>query len=573
MLNIDISSFIKQHQLPAEYQQLSQQWFFALAEKIAAHQDGARKPLVIGINGAQGSGKSTLAALLSYMLSAHFKLSTVTLSIDDFYYTREERLALAKNVHPLLLTRGVPGTHDVGLALATIQALLSQHFPVKLPRFDKAIDDRVATTNEADTVTQAVDIILFEGWCMGAAAQAETSLGEAVNQLEATEDRDQVWRHYVNQQLADVYPELFDLVDLWVMLKAPSFNCVYQWRLEQENKLRKKSAHQQHIMDEAAVARFIQFYQRVTEHTLKTLPEKVHYLYELDEHRQIIKMTAQPPKVKEKAWLVYTDMDGSLLDHYTYAFDAAQPTLEKLKQQHIPVIPITSKTQAELEYLRVTLDNQHPFIIENGAAVFIPKAYFEQQPKGTSSQGDYWVKSFVKPREHWQSLIAIAANKYDGQFTTFAGAGIDGIMEMTGLDHDAASRAAQRQYGEPIAWTGDKASKQQFIATLKKLGANILEGGRFMHVSGKSDKGLALQWLTEVYQASSGDKRMHTIALGDSQNDKAMLEVADDAVIIRSPVHAPPALAREQQVFISTETGPAGWAEGVDYFIGDHLAG
>lgn len=573
MLDIDISRFIKQHQLPAQYQQLSQKWFSALAERIATHQNGAEKPLVIGINGAQGSGKSTLADLLKFILGTHFKCNTVSLSLDDFYYTRQERQTLAKEVHPLLMTRGVPGTHDVALACSTITALQSNQLPVNIPRFNKAIDDRVPTS-EADQIAKPVDIILLEGWCMGSQAQDEEALFEAVNALEASEDADMVWRQYVNVQLAETYPTLFNLVDIWVMLKAPSFECIYQWRLEQENKLRAKATNQQHVMDDQQVARFIQFYQRITEHTLQSLPDKVHYLYELSDKREVtsvVKNDTPVAFVPKDKWLVFTDMDGSLLDHYTYQFDAASPTLEKLAQHNIPVIPITSKTEAELIFLREALDNQHPFIIENGAAVFIPKGYFNEQPNDTSTQGDYWVKAFVDSRDRWQALIAEVAFQYTGQFTTFTEAGIDGIMEMTSLDRDAASRAAQRQYGEPLAWLGDDEQKKSLVTALKGLGANVLEGGRFIHVSGESDKGLALQWLAQVYQTNSPDEAIKTVALGDSNNDKAMLEVSDHAVLIRSPVHEPPIINRDKQLFVSTHTGPEGWAEGVNHFIGDAL--
>lgn len=573
MLEVNISSFIKQHQLPEQYQQLSEKWFSALAEKIAMHQKSAGKPLVIGINGVQGSGKSTLADLLSFILSTHFQLNTISLSLDDFYHTRQERQALAVEVHPLLMTRGVPGTHDVALAHATITNLQSNDLPVLIPRFNKATDDR-APQSKADEIIQSVDIILLEGWCLGAQAENEKDLLNPVNDLETLEDPDMTWRYYVNMQLTNTYPKLFNLIDIWVMLKAPSFECVFNWRLEQEDKLRAKTSDQQHVMDAKQVARFIQFYQRITENTLKSLPDKVHYLYKLDDKREVMSITKKAVTLtaeKKVKWLIFTDMDGSLLDHYTYQFDEASTTLEKLDEKNIPVIPITSKTQAELIFLRKTLDNHHPFIIENGAAVFIPKGYFDQQPEGTIEQGDYWVKEFVDPRNRWQALIAKISAQYEGKFTTFTEAGVDGIMKMTSLNKSEASRAAQRQYGEPLAWLGDNEQKQTFIADLKNLGANILEGGRFMHVSGESDKGIALNWLTQVYQTQSLDDEIITIALGDSNNDKAMLETADLAVLIRSPVHPPPTINRDKQLFTSTHSGPKGWAEGVNHFIGTAL--
>ena len=272
-------------------------------------------------------------------------------------------------------------------------------------------------------------------------------------------------------------------------------------------------------------------------------------------------------KKKNKQWLVFTDMDGSLLDHFTYQFDEATDSLNTLTEHNIPVIPITSKTQAELEQLREDLHNHHPFIIENGAAVFIPKGYFKEQPSDTTETEGYWIKSFVKPRETWQQLITKIRSRYEGKFITFAEAGLDGIVAMTGLKSDQASKAAQRQYGEPLSWQGNCIDKREFIKDLENMGANVLEGGRFLHVSGKCDKGIALTWLKNVYQNQVPEQAITTLALGDSGNDIAMLETADYATLIRSPVHELPNIQRKEGLFVSTSTGPKGWSEGISNFI------
>lgn len=571
MLDIDISGFLKQHQLPQTYQAIADQWFSGLAEDIFLHHKGAGKPITVGINGAQGSGKSTLAALLVYVLEQHFNCKAVSLSLDDFYFTRQERLKLAEGIHPLLATRGVPGTHDIALARKTLSDLAQQRLPVSIPRFNKATDDRFPESH-FETVDDAVDIIIFEGWCLGAQAQQEDALTEPLNDLESKEDQDSSWRRYVNEQLAMLYPSLFELIDIWVMLKAPSFDCVFNWRLEQENKLYDSlTDHTQgQLMDKQALSRFIKHYQRITESCLTTLPDHVHYLYELAPDRQIIKLTTHKAEQKtapKGQWLVFTDMDGSLLDHHNYHFDDAVPTLTHLEQQNIPVIPVTSKTQAEVELLQDSLKNTHPFIVENGAAVFIPVGYFDAQPEDTIIKDAYWVKEFCEPRQLWQSLIEQVRPQYQDQFKTFADAGIDGIIAMTGLNVHAAARAARRQYGEPVCWHGNGNIKQLFIDELTQLGAQILEGGRFIHVSGQCDKGQALEWLTQVYQHNNQESRLHTLAIGDSQNDLAMLEQADYALIIRSPVHALPPVERQHNLYISTHTGPKGWAEGVNKII------
>jgi len=269
------------------------------------------------------------------------------------------------------------------------------------------------------------------------------------------------------------------------------------------------------------------------------------------------------PQKKNKQWLVFTDMDGSLLDHFTYQFDEAKHSLQTLSTQKIPVIPITSKTQAELEQLREDLSNHHPFIIENGAAIFIPKGYFLEQPIDTIEKDGYWIKTFVEPREAWQQLISKIRARYKGKFITFAETGLDDIVKMTGLNKAQASKAAQRQYGEPISWQGNCLDKRDFIKDLEQLGAKVLEGGRFLHVSGECDKGIALLWLTNIYQNQEPKKEFTTLALGDSGNDIAMLESADYAVLIRSPVHELPNLRRDKGLFVATSTGPKGWSEGI----------
>jgi D-glycerate 3-kinase len=291
MPTLNFSNFISQHQLPESYIAEAQQWFFPLAENIVKNQVGCNKTYIVGINGAQGSGKSTLADLLVFLLKEKHNLNTVALSIDDFYFTRQQRLILANTIHPLLATRGVPGTHDIRLAQEVINSLCDETANSVVPRFDKSTDDRVPD-EDFEATPAKTDIIILEGWCLGAEAQPDEEILQPVNELEKEEDPDAIWRQYVNQQLRDVYPELFCLIDAWIMLKAPSFECVYQWRLEQENKLRdsRMNTTSGAIMDEKGIKRFIQYYQRITEQLLVTLPEKVDYLFELDEDRKVLNL-------------------------------------------------------------------------------------------------------------------------------------------------------------------------------------------------------------------------------------------------------------------------------------------
>ncbi len=566
---IDISQFIKDQQLPDSYAQVAKEWFFPVAQQLVVHQKRAKEPLIVGINGAQGSGKSTLAELLVFIFEQHYQIKAVSLSIDDFYYTRKQRVELAEQVHPLLLTRGVPGTHDTLLAQQTLESLIQGENPTSIPRFNKAEDDR-QPSSEWDTVEGHVDIIVFEGWCLGAEPQDAGDLLIPANELEESNDAELTWRNYVNQQLQTDYPALFNMIDSWIMLKAPSFHCVFKWRLQQENKLRESIKDKSRTMDEDAIKKFIQHYQRITENLLVTLPSKVDYLFELDEQRNITYSSQRLSFIASEQnaikLLIFTDMDGSLLDHTSYSHAAANSLLGELELTHTPVIPVTSKTKSEVLFLRRSLNNQHPFIVENGAAVFIPVGYFEEQPADTQELEGYWVKEFVKPRVHWQELIEQLGAAYSPLYTSFKQLGVSGIIESTGLGDQAAVRASLRHYGEPLLWKGTEHQKQMFTAKIEAQGAQVLQGGRFIHISGCCDKGMALQWLTKQYQQMQSNT-IKTLAIGDSQNDKAMLEQADIALLIRSPAHEFPKIHRDGMIYQSQKFGPEGWVEGVEQIL------
>ena len=284
-------AFLAQHQLPPAYLDNALKWFVPVGELLREHQSGASGPVLVGVNGCQGSGKSTLCDYLCEWFAAECGLRAIALSLDDFYLTQSERCQLAEDVHPLLATRGVPGTHDMPLLLSTLDALLEGE-PVQVPRFDKAVDDRMPA-DASPRVDEPVDLVLLEGWCMGATAQPEDTLAEPRNELERDEDGDGRWRSYVNTTLAEQFPPLYQRVDEWIMLQAPSFDCVYEWRLEQEQKLASRSDGGA-IMSSAQVARFIQFYQRITEHCLEALPRCVNHLFRLNSERRIESYLAAP---------------------------------------------------------------------------------------------------------------------------------------------------------------------------------------------------------------------------------------------------------------------------------------
>lgn len=294
-----VNDYISRCSLPSTYLHTFKKWFLPLLEKINAQLEFNKGPLVLGVNGCQGSGKTTLSNLISEVFNKFYGKSSVSMSIDDFYLTQQERKNLSDSVHSLLMTRGVPGTHDIKLATSVIEQLKQGHGNVEIPRFDKSIDDR-AEKDAWSIVSAPIDLIVIEGWCLGSPFQEETELYAPVNDLEEFEDRSMTWREYVNEKLSHEYRQFFNGVDFWVMLKAPSFECVYEWRLEQEQKLKKslevnvdkRSIETKEkllaLMSPQQIKRFIQYYQRITENTLRLLPQKCDVVFELNSERSII---------------------------------------------------------------------------------------------------------------------------------------------------------------------------------------------------------------------------------------------------------------------------------------------
>jgi D-glycerate 3-kinase len=230
---------------------------------LSAHAKKSGSASLIGVAGSQGSGKSTTARRIGARLQAA-GLRVVIRSLDDFYLTRRERQDLAKRVHPLLATRGVPGTHDLDLLHRTIEALQISTAASRtaLPSFDKMADDRRPESQWPRHEGQT-DLIILEGWCMGARPQAESALIEPINDLEREEDADGTWRRYANRELATRYAALFSLFDLTILFKAPDFSVVHKWRDEQEEKLA-RSEGRARSMDAKAIERFISHYERLT---------------------------------------------------------------------------------------------------------------------------------------------------------------------------------------------------------------------------------------------------------------------------------------------------------------------
>jgi D-glycerate 3-kinase len=256
-----------------------------IADFIARCRESRGRCVVIGLAGSQGAGKSTVAALVGAQLLEGRGLRMLTLALDDFYLPKAQRAELARTVHPLLATRGVPGTHDTAELLAAIRQAraLRKGESIELPVFSKADDDRSC---ERRVERGPFDVVLLEGWCIGARPQAETELIEPINAFERDEDADGGFRRYANHRLAGAYAEIWAELEGLVFLAAPSFEAVFAFRREQEHKLRRARGPNAGMTD-AQLERFIRHYERITRHMLRDLPSHADIVVRLGEQRQV----------------------------------------------------------------------------------------------------------------------------------------------------------------------------------------------------------------------------------------------------------------------------------------------
>ncbi|WP_239985851.1 hypothetical protein [Marinobacter salexigens] len=298
-----IATLIDQEGLPKSYANTVRQIIVPLVQYVSQLRRSAKRTLVVGIHGAQGTGKSTLALFMRELLSKHWDCPTVSFSLDDIYLTRAERRELAGQVHPLLLTRGVPGTHDLELGLRVIDQLRSAQpgDETAIPAFDKSIDDR-APADDWPVFKGRAAVILLEGWCVGARAQSKKALTVPVNLLEEQEDTEGVWRDYVNQCLNTNYKEFFGQLDCLIMLKAPSMESVLEWRTLQENKLAERMraaasddrSQPLRVMSDDEITRFIMHYERITKASLAEMPARADVVIGVSESHSL-SFKVEPP--------------------------------------------------------------------------------------------------------------------------------------------------------------------------------------------------------------------------------------------------------------------------------------
>ena len=261
-------------------------FYLPISKMIAKDYLKKKQTKIIGLTGGQGTGKSTISNILKIILKEAYKLETIIFSIDDFYKTLNERKKISKKINKLFITRGVPGTHDTKMLFQCINNLKKNNFKkMIIPKFDKSIDDR-CTKNKWLKVKKKPNIVIFEGWCVGATAQKNKDLNFPVNKLEKQRDNKRIWRQKVNSELKKDYNKIFNLIDKLIFLKVPSFKYVFRWRLLQEKKLRITSKGNK-TMNDNQIKTFVMYYERITKHMLKTLPKTADTVISIDEKHRL----------------------------------------------------------------------------------------------------------------------------------------------------------------------------------------------------------------------------------------------------------------------------------------------
>lgn len=252
--------------------------------------------------------------------------------------------------------------------------------------------------------------------------------------------------------------------------------------------------------------------------------------------------------------VIVTDLDGTLLDHHTYSYAPAQPALTLIAERGYPLVLNSSKTRAEMLALQAELGLKQPFICENGAAIYLP------------GDDDWTRHAFAAGKDSWLDWIHTLRRQLHFPFAGFSDWSVEQIADITGLSSEKAALAAQREFSEPLLWQGDDQSRLSFEEYIAEKQLRLVRGGRFYSLQGQFDKARAMQWLRDHYRRQ---QPVTMIALGDSPNDCAMLNAADIAVIIQSPLSATMEVSGPQRVIRTTLPGPEGWQQAMTTIMND----
>ncbi|MBM3285125.1 MAG: HAD-IIB family hydrolase [Candidatus Aminicenantes bacterium] len=267
---------------------------------------------------------------------------------------------------------------------------------------------------------------------------------------------------------------------------------------------------------------------------------------------------------KNRQVVVFTDLDGTLLDHATYRFDAALPALRLLEEKDIPLVLCSSKTASEIEPLRNRLRLSHPFISENGGAVFVPHGYFRQGFGHAKETSDYAVIELGIPYSRLRNFLGRLKERFPGAIQGFGDLEAEEVARLCGLSLEEARLAKQRDYDEPFLLR-EAVLEPDIVQIASADGIQVARGGRFYHLTGGNDKGRAVAILTGLFRQERGETV--TIGIGDSLNDLAMLEAVDYPVLVQKPDRSYDPSVRLPDLIFSPNPGPEGFCETVSRLV------
>lgn len=268
-----------------------------------------------------------------------------------------------------------------------------------------------------------------------------------------------------------------------------------------------------------------------------------------------------------KKLIIFTDLDGTLLDHYTYSFEKALPTLTLLKEKNIPLVICSSKTRKEIEYYRRKLDNHHPFVSENGGGIFIPKSYFEfgvlSSEFGVKEEKDYYIISLgAKYSDLRKALLELHSEGFN--IKGFGDMTAEELADIANMSIDEAEMAKERDFDEPFIFKGDDVELKRLLESINAKGFNYTQG-RFFHILGNSDKGKAVSTLVDLYRKKFGE--IMTVAIGDSPNDIPMLKRVDYPVIVQKPDGSYDSRIDTPNLTLAEGIGPDGWSKAISGLV------